>query len=110
MSTLTTILDIPHILDTICAELQAVDIKHCAIRCKTWYPIFGPTRFRPVGITALNWAKILFLQYNGHHIRKLGVALPILKTIDGSDWTNLRELKLLFMRGDDSDESGDNRD
>ena len=43
-----------------------------------------------------------FFQYNS----KPGIALPILKTIDGSDWINLRELKLFFMRGDDSDESG----
>ncbi|KAK3824808.1 MAG: hypothetical protein J3Q66DRAFT_326074 [Benniella sp.] len=107
MSALSMILDIHHLLDAICTNLQLEDIRNCAACCKAWYSIFGSHRFRSLEITHWNPDRVSFLHNNDHHIRKLSIGLPILKDIDGTRWTCLRKLKLIFIHANNGELGGD---
>ncbi|KAF9344438.1 hypothetical protein BGX34_005662 [Mortierella sp. NVP85] len=107
MSALSMILDIHHLLDAICTNLQLEDIRNCAACCKAWYSIFGSHRFRSLRITHWNPDRVSFLHDKDHHIRKLGIGLPILKNIDGTRWTCLRKLELIFIHANNGELEGD---
>ncbi|KAF9366172.1 hypothetical protein BGX34_005723 [Mortierella sp. NVP85] len=108
MSALATIFFIPHLMDMICHELQPEDIKNCVACCKDLHYAFGPYRFRTLEISVSNQARLSFLKNNGHHIRVLTIAVPILKTFDGSCCTSLQKLELLFMSGDAGEGGAEN--
>ncbi|KAK3824825.1 MAG: hypothetical protein J3Q66DRAFT_395877 [Benniella sp.] len=103
MSAFATILDIPHLLDTICAGLWTYEISTCAACCKAWYSAFGPYRFRKLEIKYMDHDRLSFLYQVGHLVHDLWIQMPVLEVFDSSRCTSLRKLYLSFKDGDNDD-------
>ncbi|KAG0000378.1 hypothetical protein BGZ65_004422 [Modicella reniformis] len=99
MLELTSIIDIPHLLDVICSELEQKDIWNCASCSKTWHALFGPYRFKYVQFSNMDPDKASFFIEHSHHIRELHLNIENFEAFANSRCTRLRKLSLRFMYG-----------
>ncbi|KAF9356257.1 hypothetical protein BGX34_010012 [Mortierella sp. NVP85] len=101
-----SVLEIPLLLDMICARLDSKDIKACARCSKAWYSYFGPYRFKFVRLTHSASARTLFMLENSYYIRELELNLSNFEAFNSPHCTRLHKLALGFVyeKGEESDE------